>query len=358
MDEVIASKLYQAQIEQAAALDTDWTGLEQKTFVISGASGMIGSCLIDTLMMRNRLYGSGIRIVGMGRDWDSAKERFSCYEDDGCFQYLIHNVNDPLPPIPCDAVIHAASHTHPVQYAADPIGTIQANVIGTGNMLELAASAGPCRMLFLSSVEIYGQGREAQRFCETDCGYIDCNTLRAGYPESKRVGETLCQAYRASKGLDVVIARLARTYGPTMRGGDSKAVAQFIKKAAADEDIVLKSGGGQLYSYAYVVDAATALITLLARGESGQAYNVAGDGSDLTLKELAQRAAALSGRRVVFERPDETEARGYSKAASALLDCGKLKSLGWRSRYDIHQGLADTLCALKEAEILCGSGVR
>lgn len=92
-------------------------------------------------------------------------------------------------------------------------------------------------------------------FDEDYCGFINCNTLRAGYPESKRCGEALCQAYIRQKGLDIVIPRLTRSYGPTMLMSDSKAVSQFIKKGLAGEDIVLKSKGNQYYSYTYVADA-------------------------------------------------------------------------------------------------------
>ena len=249
-----------------------------------------------------------------------------------------------------DYIIHGASNTHPVQYTLDPVGTIEANVTGTKNLLELTALMPHCRLVFLSSVEIYGENRgDTEEFTESYCGYIDCNTLRACYTEGKRLGETLCQAYIATRGIDVVIPRLCRVYGPTMLLTDTKAISQLIKKAVAGEDIVLKSEGMQLYSYLYVADIVTAILTLLLKGETGEAYNVADRSSNSSLRELAQYLANLSNREVVYELPSELESRGYSTATKALLNPDKLIALGWNSRYTLEEGLKLTYEMLKEA---------
>jgi nucleoside-diphosphate-sugar epimerase len=167
-------------------------------------------------------------------------------------------------------ILHLASNTHPMQYATDPVGTIMTNVNGLKNMLDLAAKGGARRFAFASSNEIYGENRgDAELFDERYCGYIDSNSLRAGYPESKRCGEALCQAYRAQFGIDIVIPRFTRTFGPTMLPTDSKAVSQFIKKGVAGEDVVLKSDGTQHYSFTYVADAVLGLLTVLLLGEDG-----------------------------------------------------------------------------------------
>ncbi len=94
---------------------------------------------------------------------------------------------------------------------------------------------------FFQLSKIYGENRgDVEKFTEDYCGYIDCNTLRAGYPEGKRVSESLCQAYSAKHHLDIVIPRLCRTFGPTMLLSDSKASSQFILNTVHGEDIVLK----------------------------------------------------------------------------------------------------------------------
>ena len=131
---------------------------------------------------------------------------------------------------------------------------------------------------------------------------------------------------------------------------DSKALSQFIKKAAARENIVLKSAGNQYYSYCYAADVVSALLYLLLKGKSGEAYNIADPKSDITLKELAAMLAKEAGTEVVFELPDEKESRGYSKATKALLAPDKLNALGWKPFYDIKSGLARTVCIIRENE--------
>nr|MCR5281976.1 NAD-dependent epimerase/dehydratase family protein [Lachnospiraceae bacterium] len=131
---------------------------------------------------------------------------------------------------------------------------------------------------------------------------------------------------------------------------DTKAISQFIRKGIAGEDIVLKSAGDQLYSYTYVADAVSGLLTILLCGEKGEAYNIADTASDLTLRELAELIASFAGKKVVFELPDDVESAGYSKATKARLDGSKLRGLGWKPFYEISEGMQRTLRILKDTE--------
>ena len=328
----------------------DFSALRGSRVLIAGASGMIGRVLVDVFMELNNASSLNLFVCACGRSEGNLKAAFGERLDDQNFSTLVHDVNKPL--ADCgrfDYIIHAASNTHPVQYSSDPIGTITANVLGTMNLLDYAAARGAKRFVFLSSVEIYGEAREGQEsFKESDLGWIDCNTVRAGYPEGKRVGEALCQAYGQKFGIDFVIPRVCRVYGPTMKSDDSKALSQFIKKAAADQDIVLKSDGSQFYSYIDVFDAATAILTILLKGRRGEAYNVSSKKSDITLKDLSQKLASFVGTKVVFELPSEAERKGFSKATRAVLDNSRLLELGWKELYDIDQGLELTLDAMRE----------
>lgn len=346
------SRLYMEDIRLVANCNYKWEMFSGKSVAISGGTGMIGSFIVDVLMYQNEVMGLDTHIYVLGRSEKKAWDRFEKYKDCDKLHFVCHDINEQLtdklqPRI--DYIIHAASNTHPAAYAGDPIGTISANVLGTKYLLDFAEKAGCKRFVFLSSVEIYGENKgDTDKFSEDYLGYIDCNTLRAGYPESKRTGEALCQAYIKQWELDIVIPRLSRVYGPTMLMSDTKAISQFILKGAYGEDIVLKSEGMQLYSYAYVADAASAIIKLMLEGENGQAYNIASDASDLTLRELAETIADYVGKNVVFELPDKAESAGYSKATKALLDCKKIKSMGWRSVYGMKDGLRRTIDILKE----------
>lgn len=342
--ELLKNPLYLDDLAYIAGLDLPWDKLEGKTVLISGGTGMIGSCLIDAIMYKNASDGLNSTVIALSRDRKKVAERFSSYAGNISFRAMCGDVNKPLDIArQIDYVFHLASNTHPVAYATDPIGTITANIIGTQNMLELAAKTG-ARVLFASSVEVYGAVRgDTERFDESYCGYIDCNTMRAGYPESKRCGEALCQAYISQKGVDAVIARLPRVFGPTMQPDDSKATAQFIKKAVAKEDIVLKSAGEQICSYAYVADAVSGLLTILLAGERGEAYNIAGVDDATTLKELAETAAKTAGQKVVFQAPDSVESKGYSKTTNAVLDGSKLMRLNWAPKYTVRVGMVRTI---------------
>lgn len=317
-------------------------GFYGKTIMISGGSGLIGTCLTDLLMLHNDFYKSNIKVVVLSRNSENARMRFAKYWDNPFFQYSSCNINNHIPECgKIDYIIHAASNTHPVQYADDPVGTISANVIGTKNLLDYAASCNARRFCFLSSFEVYGENRgDTEKFTEDYLGYINCNTLRAGYPESKRLGEALCNAYQREYGLDFCIPRLSRVYGPTMLISDSKAIAQFIKKASARENIVLKSDGQQKSSYTFVTDAAMGIFYALFKGRTAEAYNVADETSEVTLRQLAEYLAELAGTEIVFENPDERERLGYSKGVKTVLSAEKLRGLGWNSRIHWKEGLA------------------
>lgn len=338
-------ELYRQELRKLNNHLLPWEKLSGKTIMISGATGMLGKCLIDFLMLKNATENAKIQIIALSRNDVRAKERFADYWDSELFQYISCDVNKSIPECgQVDYIIHAASNTHPLQYSQDSIGTITSNVIGTKNMLDYAVAHGTQRFCFASSVEVYGENRgDVEKFDEKYLGYIDCNTLRAGYPESKRLGETLCNAYGQTYGLDFVIPRLSRVYGPTMLSSDSKAISQFIRKAAVGEDIVLKSEGNQRYSYTFVIDAVAGILYCLLLGEAGEAYNVADEKSDISLKDLAEYLAQIVGKQVIFELPDEKERRGYSTATKAMLDAGKLESLGWRPRVHIAEGLQCTV---------------
>ena len=346
------NNLYLDDINGVAGLALPWDKLQDKSLMLSGATGLIGSFLGDVILEKNERDNLNCTVYALGRNEEKARKRFSKYADSSFFVFIPYDVKkafskDDLGVV--DYVLHLASNTHPMQYATDPIGTITTNIIGLQNMLDFAVAHRAARFAFASSNEIYGENRgDVEFFDEKYCGYLDSNTMRAGYPESKRCGEALCQAYKAQKDLDVVIPRLTRSYGPTMLMSDTKAISQFIKKGITGEDIVLKSAGTQFYSYQYVADSVSGLLTILLCGESGEAYNIAEAHSDIMLKDLAGIISNLNGKQVVFEIPDAVEALGYSTATKARLDGSKLASLGWAPRYTIQSGIERTIKILRE----------
>lgn len=349
---LLDNEMYMGDVRYVAERSLPWDKLQNKTLLISGACGLIGSFAIDVLMEINKLCGLHCKIYAMGRNKETAEKRFGGYWDNQFFCFLCHDVNNPLEEKTdedFDYIIHLASCTHPMAYAQKPVATIVANVFGTDCLLRYASTHHAQRFVFASSNEIYGENRgDVELFTETYCGYIDSNTLRAGYPESKRCGEALCQAYLREKEMDVIIPRFTRTYGPTMLMSDTKAASQFIIKAVKGENIVLKSEGNQYYSYTYVADAVAGLFTAMLCGQCGEAYNIADGKSDILLRDLAKTVAEISHTQVLFDIPDVIEKAGYSTVTKARLDGNKLKSLGWRMKYDIKTGMERTIRILKD----------
>lgn len=333
-------------------LDTEfpWEKLYGKTILISGATGLIGTMLVDVFMMCNQRLDANITVIALSRSGNKIKERFQNYLDNQYFLFIAGDVNYPLfIEKNVDYLFHCASNTHPYAYSTDPIGTIMTSVLGTNNLLQMAKEKKIKRTVFFSTVEIYGENVDGlERFQENDLGYIDCNTMRAGYPEGKRTGEALCQSYINQYGMDIVIPRICRVFGPTMQESDTKALAQFIKKAVKHENIVLKSNGLQYYSYCYVADVVLALMYIFFYGNTGVAYNVADNSFDVRLKELADILADISGTQVIFDIPDKIESKGYSKATHALLDAERLRSLGWKPNNTLYESLKKTVIILKE----------
>lgn len=351
MKSLYTNNQYTEDIEAITSMDFPWNKLENKSILISGSTGLLGSFFIDVLMRKNT-DGLNCKIYALNRTKEKALKRFSKWLSDEKLVFVCQDINIPLKIKNADIVhyvFHFASNTHPVQYSTDPIETILTNIIGLKNMLDFAVAHNTERFVFASSNEIYGENRgDTELFDESYCGYIDSNTLRAGYPESKRCGEALCQAYRTQKKLDIVIPRFTRSYGPTILESDTKAISQFIKKGIAGKDIVLKSEGDQFYSYTYAADAVAGLFFILFAGEDGNTYNIADEQSDITLKDLAELIAEQCHKSVIFEVPDSVESSGYSKATKARLDGQKIMSLGWRPRYNIKSGICRTIAILKD----------
>ena len=346
--------LYVEDVKNISELDLPWEKFKGRNILISGATGLVGCFLIDVIMEKNISSGLNCKIFALGRDKNKAQERFGSYKDNLLFSFIAHDINKPLvldDYCDIDYVIHMASNTHPLLYANDPIGTISTNIIGLMNLLEFAVEHNTTCFAFTSSNEIYGENRgDVELFEEDYCGYIDCNTLRAGYPESKRCGEALCQAYKTQKGLKVVIPRVTRTYGPTMQMNDSKAISQFIKNSLNKEPIVLKSNGTQYYSYMYVADAVSGLLYILLKGKNGEAYNISDVTSDITLRELANLIANISGTEVTYKEAELVELSGFSKATKARLNGNKLRELGWLPKYNIEDGIKRTISILSKLD--------
>ena len=312
--------------------------IENASVLVTGATGLIGSCLIDILIQCNTKFGKNITIYALSRSYNKIIDRFG--------NDVIPVVQDISVPIDndlqLDYIIHGASNAEPRMYALQPVETILTNIIGTKNILEYCSRHINTKVILMSTFEVYGEIKGKSLYTEDMSGAIDQNILRNGYPESKRCSELLLKSDVEEYKVQAVIARLPSVYGPTMLPGDSKAHAQFIRNAVNGENIILKSKGSQRRTYCYVLDVVRAIFKILLSGNNGEIYNVSFEKSIASIAEVAQLCANIAGTTVIWESPDAVEAKGFSKSKDCILDNHKLRNLGWEGKYTLERGLKET----------------
>ena len=333
--------LYQEDVHNILnTIDTD--ELSGKTFLVTGATGMVGVMLIDVLMKLPHT-----KVIAVGRNKAKAQNRLGEYFDNSNFNFIEQDVQVPFSEdLKVDYIIPLASNTHPMAYSQYPIETMLINIEGARNALDLAVSSN-ATIIYPSSVEIYGNSEEGHFFVENSNAKLNLANSRACYTESKRSCEALCQSYKSERNVKIKIVRLCRIFGPTMLMSDTKASSQFIIKAINNEDIVLKSEGNQYFSYIYVADAVAAILYVLLKGQDGEAYNISNLDTNVHLKDFANQCALYNNRKVLFDLPSEVEKKGFSIASTAILLNHKLLSLGFVPLYNLREGIKRTIEILK-----------
>lgn len=243
-----------------------------------------------------------------------------------------------------DYMIIGAGCADPQQFFENPVGTMQSNLYGLTNFLELAKNGKGTRVLYLSTGEVYGNATPRRKsFKEDDSYYVDSMDVRSCYPNSKRAAETFCVTYHKQYEIDVVVGRLCYVYGATFKESDSRSVAQFLRNAVKGEDIVLKSNGEQIRSYCYIRDVVSALLFLLVCGVSGEAYNIANAKSNCSIAEFASLIARNANVKCTYEKVTWQEKEGYSRIARAVQCPDKINALGWKAKISLERGVERTL---------------
>lgn len=337
------NQVLKEDLEQIIEEKISWEKLKNKTVLITGASGMVGSYMLYVLLMLNDKYHYGIKVLAMLRNEkklpEEVRERddvaIICHDVTNVFQYdgEIHYI------------IHAASPASPLIMQNHPVETIAANTIGTFNTLSLAKEKSSEGYLFISSREIYGQPDEGQEFFYEDTyGFVDQLNPRSCYSEGKKAAETMCVSFHAEYGLNTKIARLAHTYGPGMSIYDGRVQADFLKNVFQHEDIVLKSEGTAVRTYTYIADAIAGLYRILLDSEE-IVYNIGNEDGKVSIRELAEILVNIypeRGLKLVFDIP-EGGTKGTAPYTLGILNSRKLRALGWTPRYSIQEGFKRTL---------------
>ena len=267
---------------------------EDRTILITGACGFLGVHFVEALRLFNEQCAMPCRILALDdltRDGECIEQTWTA---DAQIRFLKRDVQDELDLDEVDYVIHAASIASPIAYRRQPIRTMEANVLGTWNLLRSCIGSTVRSMLFISSSEVYGNPpASAIPTPETHTGRVSFTGPRACYDESKRFGETLCVEHHRTAGVPVRIARPFNAYGPGLRPGDGRAISDFMRDALLDGSIRLLSNGSPTRTFCYVSDAIEGLFRALLIGRAGEAYNIGANGPEISMVDVARIIAAL-----------------------------------------------------------------
>jgi UDP-glucuronate decarboxylase len=326
-----------------------WEKFQGKTVLITGAAGALPSYMVKTLLCFNDTVDPAKKchVIGLVRSRVNAEALFQSYLNRSDFTLIAQDVCIPvIPGRDVHFIIHAASQASPKYYGTDPVGTINANVLGTHHLLSLAHQHKVESFLFFSTSEVYGAVPHSASIAETDYGTLDPTLVRSCYGESKRLGETMCAAWSHQYGVPAKIVRPFHTYGPGFKSDDGRVFADFVTNIVEGKDIVIHSDGSAVRSFCYIADATEAFFTVLLKGENGQAYNVGNPDATASVKSLAELLTGLFPEKalhVIFKH--QGNAGGYipSTVSSVLPDITRIRELGWNPGTTLAQGFTRTI---------------
>ena len=336
-----------ADLEQIVAEHCHWDFYRNQTVFVTGGGGLLASYLVRSLLLANDCLDLNVRVTCLLRSVLSPGSRLEPWLHHSNLS-LVYGSAESYPYNQLETqniVVHAASSASPRAYSHDPVGILLPNSVGTAQLCDQAMKWGSSRFLFFSTGEVYGVNSKEQ-LDELDFGYLDPNTVRSCYAESKRMGETTCRAYAHQYGLSTTCARIFHTYGPQMDLDDGRVFADFIRDALKGQPIALASAGTARRCFCYLGDATAAFLQLLVTGKSGEAYNMANPDAETTIISLAHLIAGLVEPTLEVCSVDPDIAKPFYMASPvprSLPSIAKLQALGWQPTTDLQSGFRRTL---------------
>jgi UDP-glucuronate decarboxylase len=333
-----------------ARLSRTLAPLEGTSLLVTGGSGFLCSYFLETVACLNdEVFRAPCRVISVDNLRTGSTDRVAHLAGRPDFIFLQHDVSTPLAlPEPVDRIIHGAGIASPTFYRRHPLETIDVNVSGTRQMLELARSSSRVRsILYFSTSEIYGD--PDPQFIPTPedyRGFVSCTGPRACYDESKRLAETLCAIYQSCYSTPVKIVRPFNVYGPGQRLDDRRVIPDMISAALRRDPLVLLSDGRATRAFCYISDAITAMWHVLMSGFDGEAFNVGNDEREITMHELAEEMRQAAGPPWLDIRMRASDDPHYltDNPQRRCPDLTKLRSrFDWTPQVSLAEGLRRTL---------------
>lgn len=322
----------------------NWEMFRDKTILVTGATGRLGMYIVESISKANIDWDLNITIIIEARSEQKLKEVFGNSLE---LPYIHAIVQDITEPIKWDGNVHFIFHTagmaSPKEFTDTPVDTLWGHVCGTHNVLEFARERKTEKILYVSTVEIYGEWKKERGIKETDMGFMHCDHARACYPEAKRLCETMFAAYEAQYGIQYVGVRLCHTFGPGISLYDGRAFSEFINCALNSRDIALKTDGSAMRTYTYVADAIGAVFLAFTKGMEHY-YNIANLNNLISIRDLAELIAKLDIRKkskVIFATDSESTFQ-YLPFQLGIMDVTRIMELGWAPQVGLEEAFQYT----------------
>ena len=346
-------KIVQDDMEDIFDREIPFEKLENKSVLITGATGMLATYIVYFLYYLNINKKKNIKIYALVRNSKKAEKIFNNLLKDKNFNIIEQDIEKEINiSQKIDYIFHLASSANPKTILEDPVGIIKANTIGTINVFEFAR-LNNSKVFFSSTREIYGSIKEKEYISEEEMGILKCLERRACYPESKRIAETICNSYYLQYNIDYQIARIAHVYGPGMNiENDGRIMSDIMSDVINNKNIILKSDGSALRAFCYISDAIRGIFTIVLNGEKNSVYNLSNEEEEISIKELSELFIKLFPKKkleVEYNIPN-SNLEVYTNYKRNGLDNKKLYNLGWKIKIKLKEGIKKTILSFNDYE--------
>ncbi|MCL2743681.1 MAG: SDR family oxidoreductase [Planctomycetaceae bacterium] len=302
-----------------------------KRILVTGGAGFIGSHLCRCLVEQ------GHDVICVDNFFTSQKSNVAPLLNKPNFELIRHDIVFPLF-LEVDEVYNLACPAAPGHYQYNPVKTMKTSLAGSINMLGLAKRC-RAKILQASTSEVYGDP-EIHPQPEDYRGSVNPIGPRSCYDEGKRAAEALFMDYHRMHKMPIRIVRIFNTYGPRMHPFDGRVVSNFIRQALTGEPITLYGDGSQTRSFCYLDDLAEGIIRMMDNEENFVGPVNLGNPDELTIKELAELVAELTGTKLQYaELPLPLDDPCKRKPDITLAK----KKLHWQPTTSLRDGLTKTI---------------